>query len=37
VQLVYFLWSMDHPIHIYRLIVNPLNVNGTRSKEALEQ
>ena len=39
VQLVacYFLWSMEHPFPIYRLITNPLNVSGTRSKEALEQ
>ena len=39
VQLVacYFLWSMEDPFPIYRLITNPLNVSGTRSKEALQQ
>ena len=39
VQLVatYFLWSMENPFPVYRFITNPLNVSGTRSKEALEQ
>ena len=34
---VYFLWSMENPFPVYRFITNPLNVSGTRSKEALEQ
>ena len=34
---VYFFWSMENPFPAYRLITNPLNVSGTRSKEALEQ
>ena len=34
---VYFLWSMENPFPAYRFITNPLNVSGTRSKEALEQ
>ena len=33
----YFFWSMENPFPAYRLITNPLNVSGTRSKEALEQ
>jgi hypothetical protein len=33
----FFIWSMETPFPIYRLITNPLNVSGTRSKEALEQ
>ena len=39
VQLVatFFLWSMEDPFPIYRFITNPLNVSGTRSKEALQQ
>ena len=39
VQLVatYFFWSLENPLPAYRFITNPLNVSGTRSKEALEQ
>ena len=39
VQIVatYFLWSMENPFPVYRFITNPLNVSGTRSKEALQQ
>jgi hypothetical protein len=33
----FFLWSMETPFPVYRFITNPLNVSGTRSKEALEQ
>ena len=39
VQLVaaFFLWSMEMPFGIYRLITHPLNVSGTRSVESLQQ
>jgi hypothetical protein len=39
VQLVatFFLWSMENPFPVYRFITDPLNVSGTRSKEALQQ
>ena len=39
VQLVatFFLWSMEFPFGIYRLITQPLNVSGTRSVESLQQ
>ena len=34
---VFLFWSLEVPFPAYRLITDPLNVSGTRSKEALEQ
>jgi hypothetical protein len=32
---VFFLWSMENPFRIYRLITDPLNVRGVRTVESL--